>query len=1422
MNKKKLGLLIIVLFLIIGLGSFVFANPDNQENFEKGEIEERDRLNGDSDTDDNGNTDSEKFESDLLTGGTGSQSYGNKNILFRNNLGNYDGTWFTTGSSNNGSQVIVEYDYYADALKAVQNAESSLAQGDVDYAISLIDQVTNQSQKDELNSRLEAVQDIIDVTVLIERLETMVANSTNRDGIDASIAYRSDEKIEELVTNLTNGSAKDNLANRLKTVNKILNDNEGPVISGIDNNSFTKEDVSLTISDENEVTTTVKLNDKEVDYADPFTIEGVYAVTVVDKAFNETTLTFTIDKTLPVIEGVEDGNRYTDSVTPIITDTNLASVTLNGEPFTSGATISEKGEHTLVVTDKAGNDVTVKFTVAKLATSIDLIAPESLVYDGKAKEFTAILKDENDNVLDIVLNVVYEKEDGTRGDAVNAGKYTAIVYFGGNDIYEKQYVRKSFEITKADTEFEFIAPESLMYDGTIKEYTAVLKDQHGNVIDDNYTVVYEKEDGTRGDAVNAGKYTVIAHYAGNENYNGTYRRENFEIIKATPTIELTEPTSLVYDGTAKSYGIKVIGADGNEIKEPNMVVIYRKGSETIYNSNNADKGSLPVDATSYTLGIYVRENDNYTRADKWINFEITKADTEFEFIAPESLMYDGTIKEYTAVLKDQHGNVIDDNYTVVYEKEDGTRGDAVNAGKYTVIAHYAGNENYNGTYRRENFEIIKATPTIELTEPTSLVYDGTAKSYGIKVIGADGNEIKEPNMVVIYRKGSETIYNSNNADKGSLPVDATSYTLGIYVRENDNYTRADKWINFEIIKADTEFEFIAPESFECDGSAKEYTVVLKDQHGNVIDDNYTVVYEKEDGTRGDALNIGKYTVIAHYAGNENYNGTYRRENFELIDTTKPVFEDAEATMESDVTINVIDYNLDRIQVTNKTTNETYEVENGHKLTEEGFYRVIAYDKAGNKSDVWNLTIDNVAPVITIENARESGYYNHDVVVKISDIELQQTYLNGERVGRTDTLTIEDEGTYTVYAEDRYGHKSEEVTFTIDRTKPVFEDAEATMKFDVSINVTEDNLDKILVTDKISGETYEVENGHILTKEGYYKIMAYDKAGNKSDVWNLTIDNVAPVITIENARESGYYNHDVVVKISDIELQQTYLNGERVGRTDTLTIEDEGTYTVYAEDRYGHKSEEVTFTIDKSIPTITVDKLENGVTDDGNVTVEDNGEFEVIVKYNGVEKVITTATTSKRFSISWLGEGNYEVIVTDLAGNTKTVNFELNYLNLIDQKVGANLIDEANNTINNFNSFAIKFNNDITITNYSATNGFKIEYEYSTDGKNYTKSTDTVISNYWTGALGSSTTEKYQGSTFTIKAGEPIYYSGTKVGERWNDIYEAIKSTKDTENEVYVRVVFTVIQPTYTKSFTLDPVVYSQGGYEVTPRGLAEF
>ena len=631
----------------------------------------------------------------------------------------------------------------------------------------------------------------------------MVQDATNVDEMDDARDYRVDSKVEEAVSNLVESDSKTDLLDRLSIVAKILDDKTSPVINGIKDNAYTNQSVSLTIEDANEVTMIVTLNETEIDFAETFDQEGTYVVTVMDAAKNKNTVTFTIDKTPPEVTGVENNGKYTNSVTPIVKDNNnKVMATLNGEPFVSGTTISAKGEYELIVKDEAGNGVIFKFSIVKIATVIEFVEPESLIYDGSAKEFKANLKDENGNIIDIPLSVVYEAEDGTRGNAINAGKYTAIAYFAGNDDYEKAYARKSFEITKADTVFEFIAPESLVYDGKVKEYTVTLKDQFGNTINSDYTVVYETEDGARGDAVNAGKYTLIAHFAGNENYNKTYKREAFEIEKATPTIELVEPESFVYDGKEKSYQVKVYGADGKEIEEPNMVIIYKKGNEEIYNTNNKDKGNLPVNAGTYSLGVYVRENENYTRADKWITFEIEKA-----------------------------------------------------------------------------------TPTIELVEPESFVYDGKEKSYQVKVYGADGKEIEEPNMVIIYKKGNEEIYNTNNKDKGNLPVNAGTYSLGVYVRENENYTRADKWITFEIEKATPTIELVEPESFVYDGNKKEFIIKVLDVLGaplknasmNVVYKDATTNHELEEAP----INPGKYVLGVYVRENENYTRADKWLNFTI-------------------------------------------------------------------------------------------------------------------------------------------------------------------------------------------------------------------------------------------------------------------------------------------------------------------------------------------------------------------------------------------------------------------------------------------------------------------------------------------------------------------------------------------------------------
>lgn len=202
MDKKKIGILAILLFLIIGLGTFVFANPDNQENFKDSEPnagEEVDsEADGDKDTseeENNGASDSET----LLSEEADSQNTQARNTVNTSGNTQNNNSNNNSGSSNNGGNSTETKDYYAEALKAVIDAETSLNQGDVNYASDLVDKVTNPSQKEELNNRLEEVQKIIDVTALVDRLEKMVANSENRNDIIDSIDYRDEEKIEELV-----------------------------------------------------------------------------------------------------------------------------------------------------------------------------------------------------------------------------------------------------------------------------------------------------------------------------------------------------------------------------------------------------------------------------------------------------------------------------------------------------------------------------------------------------------------------------------------------------------------------------------------------------------------------------------------------------------------------------------------------------------------------------------------------------------------------------------------------------------------------------------------------------------------------------------------------------------------------------------------------------------------------------------------------------------------------------------------------------------------------------------------------------------------------------------------------------------------------------------------------------------------------
>src|SRR5690606_31687857 len=120
-----------------------------------------------------------------------------------------------------------------------------------------------------------------------------------------------------------------------------------PEVEGVESGEYYKNEVTPTFNEG-----TALLNGSPYVSGTPITAEGGYKLVVTDAAGNMTVVAFTIDKTVPEVDGVEDGGFYNADVTVSF---NEGTATLNGEAFTSGTVITEEGEYTLVVTDAAGN-----------------------------------------------------------------------------------------------------------------------------------------------------------------------------------------------------------------------------------------------------------------------------------------------------------------------------------------------------------------------------------------------------------------------------------------------------------------------------------------------------------------------------------------------------------------------------------------------------------------------------------------------------------------------------------------------------------------------------------------------------------------------------------------------------------------------------------------------------------------------------------------------------------------------------------------------------------------------------------------------------------------------------------------------------------------------------------------------------------
>lgn len=177
-GKKKY--IAIVLFLLIGLTIFTFANPVEEKDLKK------------EGKDGNSKTEVVEKEDKDKTDDTSNSSTDNTDTTTNNTISvantNNGGTGLTGNSGSNQ-----EDNGYAKALAAVQVAESSLKANDVATAKDLVSKVTDQNQKTELTERINVVEEAIKAIELVDQLEKLVNESTSLSEMNIARDYRDNE-----------------------------------------------------------------------------------------------------------------------------------------------------------------------------------------------------------------------------------------------------------------------------------------------------------------------------------------------------------------------------------------------------------------------------------------------------------------------------------------------------------------------------------------------------------------------------------------------------------------------------------------------------------------------------------------------------------------------------------------------------------------------------------------------------------------------------------------------------------------------------------------------------------------------------------------------------------------------------------------------------------------------------------------------------------------------------------------------------------------------------------------------------------------------------------------------------------------------------------------------------------------------------
>lgn len=332
------------------------------------------------------------------------------------------------------------------------------------------------------------------------------------------------------------------------------------------------------------------VNDKPYD-RNGYQEEGFYTVLLKDRYGNNSTYTFTIDKTAPIAElsGVEN-QGYTNKPVYITWQEANCTTYLNNERYEKGSSIRKDGEYTFLIIDQAGNTSSYSFSISQAKPSGLLNG----TFNGKGN-FTN-------------QDVTFTWEESSCTATLNGNIYTSGTIISEEGDYIVHLTNKygntssyEFTIDKTNPICKLIGVENGGY--TNKKVTIDLN-YEANITTYVNDILFEKETITTNnmELYNGTYHVKFIDLAGNiTEYYFEYYYENESSLKEKLTIEASQNNTTAIISFDGDYTLTI-----NDQLSENGAILNQEGKYTI---NLSDKfGNI----YSTQIKISAEEIPNYT------------------------------------------------------------------------------------------------------------------------------------------------------------------------------------------------------------------------------------------------------------------------------------------------------------------------------------------------------------------------------------------------------------------------------------------------------------------------------------------------------------------------------------------------------------------------------------------------------------------------------------------------------------------------------------------------------------------------------------------------------------------------------------------------------------------------------------------